>query len=430
MWSSFRHSLASAEGWACAFGFAGIVLMPAAAGCGGSSSSKGNDSSNGTSSSGTDGTSNGESQATGSMTTTTTTAHSSSGGAVSTGSSAASDTNGSAAVGDGGGTGGSTTTVGGAAGAGGDGGGTTMGGSGGALNTGGTTMGGGGGALNTGGTTSGGGNGGSGGTGGFGGTSGAGGSGPTGVVGTLGDACEQPGALACAGNHQKLTLLCGGDGQWEPNQTCGSTEFCDSSEGSNAGVCVEAEEGCAGRDADERFCLDDGLYDCRPDGIHPVLLENCVIECSERASEAICINEVEPCPDPELEAFNCDLACALLENGCGLGVGPIWKIGPVGDVLTFRTGRYEDAADDCNDGNHAFRTYVIQLSPNSAASIRASVAAPWQVSFGSCALEPAGQCMTEEVDSNMNLIVSTDDPNAMGATVTVEHVSQGAMCEE
>jgi hypothetical protein len=103
------------------------------------------------------------------------------------------------------------------------------------------------------------------------------------VVGTLGEPCDAPGTLACAGNHQKLTVVCGGDGEWETNQTCGATEFCDSVEGDTTGLCLEPEAECEGREPDDTICVDGNVYSCAPDGIRPWLSEICTGFCEDGA---------------------------------------------------------------------------------------------------------------------------------------------------
>lgn len=283
----------------------------------------------------------------------------------------------------------------------------------------------------TGGKTGDDGAGGSNGAGGSDGAGGTGGSESTGAVGALGATCDSPGALSCAGNHQKLTLVCGGDGEWEVNQTCGSTEFCDSAKGSTAGVCVESSVECAGRAPDEPFCFEEDLHDCDPDGIRPTLVEDCVIECSERGAEAICINELEPCPAPELQAFNCDRECGTLYATCGSGVGPQWVPGDVGDAMIFRAGGYDEAWECAK--NEAFHSYALHVSPqNGPRFIRGRVAAPWRLWLGFCEDGSAApeQCFVQEVDAGRSLYVGTNDPNATAATVVFEVVPQGTTCDE
>jgi hypothetical protein len=95
---------------------------------------------------------------------------------------------------------------------------------------------------------------------------GSGGSGPVGAVGTLGQPCSPPAALACAGNYQKVTLICGGDGTWERNETCGADQFCDSTPGVNVGTCRPRTPGC---DAPSiGFCKNASTrVDCGPDAV-------------------------------------------------------------------------------------------------------------------------------------------------------------------
>jgi hypothetical protein len=66
----------------------------------------------------------------------------------------------------------------------------------------------------------------------------------TGAVAVLGSVCASPAALACAGNAQKVTLLCNG-GAWTVNQTCPSGQNCDSAPGPNQGTCASIDPLCA-----------------------------------------------------------------------------------------------------------------------------------------------------------------------------------------
>lgn len=66
----------------------------------------------------------------------------------------------------------------------------------------------------------------------------------TGAVALLGSACTSPAALACAGNAQKVTLICSG-GTWTANETCPAGQNCNSAPGPNQGTCASIDPLCA-----------------------------------------------------------------------------------------------------------------------------------------------------------------------------------------
>lgn len=104
----------------------------------------------------------------------------------------------------------------------------------------------------------------------------------TGQVAVLGTSCGAAGALACAGNYQKVTLLCGTGGTWQVNKTCGSDEFCDSTPGPNAGVCRPVLPECKTLKPGDTFCVPPvSLYapaylrQCGPDAVTSTLVKDC-----------------------------------------------------------------------------------------------------------------------------------------------------------
>jgi len=366
----------------------------AATACGGSSSSNSDDSnssasSNDSSSAGGAGGNGGTSGSDGASTT----------DATNTAATSATTT---ANVGGSGGT--SAITTGGAGGTGGTTA-TSSGGAGGTSDAGGTA----GGGSAAGGTSS---------TGGSGGTAGSGGTGPTGVIGVLGDPCDEPGQLACAGNHQKLTVVCGGDGEWEVNETCGELEYCDSKPGASAGICRVPVEECAAGEVDAPVCYQGDLHSCAPDGIEPALVEDCVVRCEDGA----CIDEVEPCPEGDV--LNCDPACGDTSE-CFPGIDDV-VIEDVGDVLVFRTAGYADAVDDdCTTAVHAL------FFGNGYRRVMATVAPPWRVIFDGdgaleCGLGGGEQCAVS-VSPNV-LWIYTDDASATPSNVTLQYVYPDAAC--
>jgi len=255
-------------------------------------------------------------------------------------------------------------------------------------------------------------------SGGSGGTSGSGGTEATGVIGVLGEPCDSPGELACAGNHQKLTVVCGGDGEWEVNETCGELEYCDSKPGANAGVCRAPAAECATGEVDAHLCYQGDLHNCAPDGIEPMLVEDCVVRCEGGA----CINEVEPCPTGDV--LNCDPECGDTSD-CFPGIDDV-VIENLGDILVFRTADYANAVDDdCTTAAYAL------VFGNGYRRVKATVARPWRVTFdGDGALECAfggGEQCAVSVSPNA-VWIYTDDPSAKPSNVTLEYVYPDAEC--
>jgi len=250
-----------------------------------------------------------------------------------------------------------------------------------------------------------------------GGAGGSGGSGSSGAVGVLGEPCDSPGELACAGNNQKLTVVCGGDGEWEVNQTCAETEYCDSRDGANAGLCRVPVEECASSELDARFCYQGDVHTCAPDGLESALVEDCDVRCEAGA----CV-DVEPCPVGDV--LNCDPKCGDISD-CFPEIGDV-VIESLGDILIFRTAGYADAVDeDCPIAAYAL------IFGNGFRRVKATVAAPWRVTFDGdgaleCALGGDEQCA---ISLNPNAVwIHTDDPSATPSNVTLEYVYPDAEC--
>jgi len=268
-----------------------------------------------------------------------------------------------------------------------------------------------------------------------GGTAGTGGSGPIGVIGVLGEPCESSGQLACAGNHQKLTVVCGGDGEWEVNQTCGETEYCDSSEGETSGLCLEPDEECAERAPGELFCEGASVVTCNADGLRTDVVEECSSPCTDGACEEF----GAPCPT---EAFiNCSTQCGGFnpsgcykseEDYCVLGVPLADYLEDYGDSMVVRTASY---AELCEAGERCGEAVRSMSVSSYYVTLRVSVDAPWGVvsdarrADDECA--ERRQCEIVEMDNSTTLaraLVETNDPDAGPANVLVEVVDEGTPC--
>ena len=99
---------------------------------------------------------------------------------------------------------------------------------------------------------------------------------------TLGDDCRKPGALACAGHHQKISLICSSDRIWEKNETCAAGQFCDAASGPDLGICKTPEADCAARQPGDLFCTGTNSKDaakCDADGLVAELVGHCTDRC-------------------------------------------------------------------------------------------------------------------------------------------------------
>lgn len=228
--------------------------------------------------------------------------------------------------------------------------------------------------------------------------------------------CESPGELACSGNHEKLTLVCGGSGEWEVNETCEASEFCDSRDGDTTGLCLEPEADCAGRAVDDSFCLNSDLYTCQPDGITPALSEDCAVRCVDGA----CINEQDACPTEGI-FVSCDPACG--ETECVNGGAELALA--YGETGVFRTGAYDDALDwNCEAGE---RFFILEFPIPVPPQARITVAPPWQVMFGldtldACDFSAADTCAFEPSSPQYAVFVTTD-PEAPPTNALIEVVT-------
>jgi hypothetical protein len=204
------------------------------------------------------------------------------------------------------------------------------------------------------------------------------GGGSSGAVGVLGTECSTPGALACAGHHQKLTVVCGGDGRWEVNTTCGAGDFCDSTPAENAGTCrPELPECAAGPDT--TFCADEkNFVTCSADAVSTTTTvcdgachgDACreVSECPVWDNYERGVACTEDCGRPILGAGSCS---ADME-GC---VGVNAQV-DVGERLIIRTNWADETCAGCDGTSKEIYVYAGASTPY---GIRVTVPEPWRV---------------------------------------------------
>jgi hypothetical protein len=256
-----------------------------------------------------------------------------------------------------------------------------------------------------------------------------GGSGDGGDDGTavLGDPCDTPGALACAGFHQRVTLIC--DREWTVNQTCGGDQVCDTSSGINRGICRDRLPECRDFEPGHRFCQSDTtLVACGPDNVTLEVVETCTGICWGDT----CDNRPNHCPSPSLGAglINCADDCGgrterWCEENCPSLSLPLLP----NDTIVIRSPAYGGACvPACNPTRRGI--LIAQDVPNAPLpAVRVSVAPPWYVTIVTvqedfCTTTPES-CLVY-AGGYGSLYVYTDDPAAGPANVSVETSSQAS----
>jgi hypothetical protein len=103
--------------------------------------------------------------------------------------------------------------------------------------------------------------------------------------------CCDPLTLACAARGQKVTTICGFDGEWEVNTVCLEGQYCDSSHGENAGRCRDVVVDCRGRAPAARYCMGNVLMECGPDLVTTSVVQECPAGCSDGACVNACVDK-------------------------------------------------------------------------------------------------------------------------------------------
>jgi hypothetical protein len=137
----------------------------------------------------------------------------------------------------------------------------------------------------------------------------------------LGDACASLGALSCAGNQQKLKLVCGAKGSWESNGTCETGEFCQTSAGPDLGICLAVVPECAEVSPGSKICKNGAVLQCGPDLVDTTLVEECTLGCEGGTcrTEPLCETGKANCdatPDCETDIVNSAKHCGICNNAC------------------------------------------------------------------------------------------------------------------
>jgi hypothetical protein len=230
------------------------------------------------------------------------------------------------------------------------------------------------------------------------GAGGSAGGGPTGQIGVVGAPCDSPGALACAGNYQKLGTVCGVSGMWEPNQTCEAGQFCDSSPGPNAGLCAAPAPECADKMPGDRFCTGRSLTQCGLDTLTVELVEECQFGCFDGACSPECpdnmiLNCSDTCGGPSPECFDgCDGTSEEYQDAPLLVSDAVmFTLAPGTYVIrTGTAGRYQCACRP-DSGNDQFK-YALLFArlPYNQDSLEYSYGVRTQAPWGVSLIEPDG----------------------------------------
>jgi formylglycine-generating enzyme len=127
----------------------------------------------------------------------------------------------------------------------------------------------------------------------------SGGAGGSGGIAALGEPCDEPARLACAGHAQKVVLIC--DGKWTAFQSCSGKQLCDTGDGPNRGSCQDPVPECIGKDPGDRFCDDRDAVACGPDLLTSIRTA-CDYGCADGACAGSCESGSGRCsgPLPEL----------------------------------------------------------------------------------------------------------------------------------
>lgn len=175
----------------------------------------------------------------------------------------------------------------------------------------------------------------------------------------LGEVCGDAGALACAGENQKLQLLCDGS-EWVQNGTCSGTAVCDTDE-DNRGSCQEPLEGCLDKEPGETYCEDGETRRCGLDRVTSDLVEECEWYCDEVGLQ--CSTD-QPCPAvPAEQLHDCTGVCGGDNKYCGVSEFTQCNYldltrGFASNYIRLPRGAEQCPLPDCDQG-----TYLILLEP-------------------------------------------------------------------
>jgi hypothetical protein len=253
---------------------------------------------------------------------------------------------------------------------------------------------------------------------------------PKGAVAEPESPCNEPGERACAGNHQRVTLVCSG-GAWQVSDVCGENQVCDTAPGLNQGACSAMLPECAAHEPGYAFCSGPTtLNRCGPDSL-TLLSEECTGSCHGDA----CDNRPNYCP---AETFvNCGEECRERDESCFTSGGCEGAVhstaaspGP-GEIQMVRVG-FETScpvqySSEC--GSYTRRVLVNVSTPGSGSDwIRVTAPEGWKVSdLASC--PEAVSCLILDIDTSFVVYLLTKDSTAPEQNIVIERAASGETLE-
>jgi hypothetical protein len=273
---------------------------------------------------------------------------------------------------------------------------------------------------------------GSSGAGGASGNAGTGGSsGATGAVAQPESPCSMPGALACAGNHQRVTLVCSG-GIWQVGEVCAQNYACDSTPGFNQGSCRPILAECAGHEPGYTFCSSTTTSQrCGPDNV-TLVPEVCTGSCHHNA----CDNRPNHCPIGSYR--NCGTECREPDSQCFPDVSwPCVVMAPItvpaaGQSRIIRTPDYDDVCEP-SSCDPRLRFIYTPFTSNDPVHVRITVGGPWRLAAipggGGCPAASAVTCLIWTPLLSNYIQIFTYDPSAPEENVYFQTAAAGEQLE-
>ena len=253
----------------------------------------------------------------------------------------------------------------------------------------------------------------------------------SGAVATLGDPCDSLGELACAGTRQKLTLLCGSEGEWEVNKTCGEGEACDSTIGFDQGTCRALIPECQDSEVGYLYCDELQVMACGPDGVTADVAETCTGACVDAA----CDNFRDGCPDEPY--INCGEDCHGRDTlGCPVSCTGDTYAQVMSDSLTVRLPGWDEACTSTCGSYRVARWIRTDVNLPADSRLKVEVGSPWRIltttskASGLCLETGVAGCVIQEPVSSGGryVYVFAEEQWASERNVTITAVGDEEGC--
>jgi hypothetical protein len=167
-----------------------------------------------------------------------------------------------------------------------------------------------------------------------------------GAVGVPACGCASTGALACAGNAQRTSLVCV-DSAWTIRGSCEAGSNCETASGSATGTCMSIDPLCADAAPGGTVCATSNqIAKCNADltshtsdgncGAQACVGGVCAGTCSPGATECATHSAVATCSTDGMwvDAGQCGGAGAMCSDGGCVVVQPAFYVGPIGPSNT------------------------------------------------------------------------------------------------